>query len=258
MNSKREFELKLRRAQHHLDNLDREITIWLDRNFETLWQEKDPERPDYFSAYVTMERPPINIALLIGDALHNLRGTLDHLAYTLAERYTGSPLPDDIAKHSEFPIFRTLEQERIQRKIRGMHPDAQAIIEQLQPYQAGADWAKDPLWMLHELSNLDKHRLLLTNALVNAMGLFREDRCRNVITGVVELYPGCIEGKTKIATFQARPRDPQQEMNVQFQPIVDVVFQCGCVVDGKSVQQWLNWILFHIKDIIIPKFAPFL
>lgn len=39
-----------------------------------------------------------------------------------------------------------------------MSDEAKAVVESLQPYHRGENWAIDPLWLLHVLSNIDKHR----------------------------------------------------------------------------------------------------
>jgi hypothetical protein len=44
--------------------------------------------------------------------------------------------------------------------IRGWHPDAQTEIEKLRPCHRGSAFRDDPLWILHELDRVDKHRLL--------------------------------------------------------------------------------------------------
>src|SRR5437667_11229671 len=82
-----------------------------------------------------------------------------------------NPLHDDVAHDSQFPIVGDENRKGASGKgpemfkgqtnrIRGIDPKAQAIIEGLQPYQTGAAWRRHPLWLLTELSNLDKHRLL--------------------------------------------------------------------------------------------------
>lgn len=41
----------------------------------------------------------------------------------------------------------------------GLDPQDWTIIEHAQPYQAGEPWSgRDPLWLLHELNRIDKHR----------------------------------------------------------------------------------------------------
>ncbi len=116
-----DHELKLRRAQEHLENLNREIRAWLNGNHYSVRHEYDlnaisdmvpsaelgsvyrldgsvfpPGQPQVpverarfgqgmYIAYATAERPTSDpLSLLIGDALHNLRSALDALAYALA------------------------------------------------------------------------------------------------------------------------------------------------------------------------------
>ena len=106
--------------------------------------------------------PPTRFGLILGDCLHNFRAALDNLVYELAEAYSGSPLPDDVARGSEFLIYiyAAQFQEVKKRKLGGIAPGAQTIIEGLQPYRRRNDPAvKDLLWQLNLLNNIDKHRL---------------------------------------------------------------------------------------------------
>jgi len=183
------------------------------------------------------------------------------LAYTLAEKYSGIPLPDHIAKDSEFPIIGDARNEGIAgvekryandllKKIGGIDPLAQAIIKQTQPYQRGNKFASHPLWMLHELSNIDKHRLLLTGAIQNVSGLFPDNRSRNFTLGEAIIKEGYLEGKTEIATYSGWPTDPSKEMDVKFIPVIEIEFRCGSALDGKSVQLTLMEIVKCIAHTI--------
>jgi hypothetical protein len=71
----------------------------------------------------------------------------------------GEPLPGKIARGSEFPIFsdKSSYAKEHSRKIGGIESEAQKTIEGFQPYHARQLHAH-PLWLLHELSNIDKHR----------------------------------------------------------------------------------------------------
>jgi hypothetical protein len=63
---------------------------------------------------------------------------------------------------SGFPIFHDSKgyEARKQTMIKGIAGSA-ARIDALQPFHRGATFQADPLWMLQELNNIDKHRLLL-------------------------------------------------------------------------------------------------
>ena len=74
-------------------------------------------------------------SLLIGEVLHNLRSSFDHLAYALAAKHT-QPLTEEIVRHSEFPIYGDKYSEGIvavekrhaavlKKKIGGIAPQAQ-------------------------------------------------------------------------------------------------------------------------------------
>jgi hypothetical protein len=112
-----------------------------------------------------LEPPPaVEWAGMTGEVLHNLRSALDHLAYALCLAHAPSEPPPD---RTEFPIFA--EEERFdstQRggglyKLRGMSSAMQAAIRAEQPFSVGERTPKaQSIWLLHEMSNIDKHRNL--------------------------------------------------------------------------------------------------
>ena len=262
MATTRDFLYKFRRAQSHLDDLNVKVDKWLKDSFRTITHEKHPDRPGYFIAYVDIDAVPIDpLVLLIGDVLHNLRGTLDHLAYTLAEKYSGLPLSYQVAKDSEFPIFGDARSEGISgvekryaapfvAKIGSIDPLAQAIIKKAQPYQRGNKFASHPLWMLQELSNFDKHRLLLTGAVHTFTAMFPQKKRDNFTLGEAIVKEGYLEGKTEIVTYSGWPTDPSKEMHVELIPVIEVVFRCGSAFDGVSVHLTLLEILKQTATII--------
>jgi hypothetical protein len=244
-----EFEFKLRRAQRHLDDLCGEISAWLDGNSHTMTHERDDQRTDYYSAYVEMDPCPVIISLLVGDILHNARSTLDHLAYALAARHSGIPLPNDITQQSEFPIFNMPPKgNALTKRIRGICPEAQTIIEELQPYQR--QQGATILSILHELSNIDKHRLLLSAAFVNIDGVINYKECVNCSPEKIQIHSGYLAGKTKVATYKASPHDPSRKVYVEFVALMDVVFRCGSTVDGVSVGTIVTGIVQRVMNII--------
>ena len=271
-----DYLLKLSRAHGHLNDLQENIFQWLDGNHHTLRSHRDPERPNYLSIRVTVQDIPADpFALLVGDILHNLRGCLDHLVYALALKYT-SPLPDDIVKGCEFPIFGDKNAKGMLgagphmfksnglNKIRGIHPGAQAVIKGLQPYHRGKDFASDPLWVLHELSNIDKHRLLImahchSTAMVMDVDRFRTEGNTIILAGPMNVYGGFIEGETEVLNCHAIPADPSRDMNVEFfRPLLDIGFKCGSIVDGIGLTSVLGNIHSHILTDVIPPLSKFL
>lgn len=99
---------------------------------------------------------PDKLAFMLGDAVHNLRSTLDHLAYTVTVANGGIP-----NSQTCFPIFDSGKAytDMSRKKLPGLTPYILDAFDRLQPYRGGfGHWA----WQLHRLDIVDKHRLLLT------------------------------------------------------------------------------------------------
>jgi len=106
-------------------------------------------------AYFRQRQPlPLELGLLIGDALHNARSALDHLAWQLVLAgggtptiQTGFPIVEDAAKFKR----------RVGDALRGADRGAVDVVRALQPWKGGDDL----LWRLHRLDIVDKHHLLM-------------------------------------------------------------------------------------------------
>src|SRR5438045_6634570 len=93
--------LKLEWAKHHIRDLDSEITAFIE-NAYTIGVKPKPEI-FHVLLYVEDAKPiPSSVSLRIGDAIHNLRSTLDHLVWQLVEVAGNTPTGGN-----EFPIFKT-------------------------------------------------------------------------------------------------------------------------------------------------------
>lgn len=264
-------EIKLIRARHHLDDLQNQIGEWFNGGHHRVTVEQNSNLPDHFSVRVIADPIPLEtFAPLIGDILHNLRASLDHLAYALAAKHT-QPLPQEFAEKSEFPIFGDKDRKgrpgmganmfrdnALPTKIRCIHPSAQTAIEKMQPYHRGSSFAEHPLWMLHDLSNIDKHRLLVVTASHSVGAAFIPDDWDNVRLGPMTIKGGLIEGDTEIVSYVARPIDRRREMKMQFHPVLAIAFKGGSVVDGKDAMLVLSEIYDHIVTEVIPPLQPFL
>ena len=106
--------------------------------------------------------PPLRIAVLCGDFVHNVRSALDHLATALVLENEGTPSEDWPFTH--FPICedRLTEKgrERSVTVVGGISDEAAFLLDTLQPYQRVDDPTLHPLWLLNRLWNVDKHRTL--------------------------------------------------------------------------------------------------
>lgn len=159
---------KLDRADTHFDKLRRAIEGFLEERPYSIVSEVDRQTGEcVFTGQVRKPHRVIDLGLLIGDVVQNMRNSLDHLAWQLALRHRPN---DEPPGNTAFPIFKGPDEFERQvvcgrrSPIRGTSKIAQDRIAGLQPcYRAKRPWS-DPLWVLHRLANDDKHRVLHVTA----------------------------------------------------------------------------------------------
>jgi hypothetical protein len=153
--------LKLARAKQHIDDLDAEIARFLARKPYRIMVEPNAsgEHPEWPHDRVMRisEQPPESFSLIIGDAIHNMRSSLDLLVCAFV-RVEGKS-----DKRVQFPIARdanSLEEAIKQANVHRASPKAVDFIRALKPYEGpGGNTA---LCDIHKLDILDKHRLIIT------------------------------------------------------------------------------------------------
>jgi hypothetical protein len=155
------YRAKLARADEHLSALYRETDGWGDSDpFRIVRQSNADGSVHHFSLRFKAQPDVWRWALLLGDALHNMRCALDHIVYALAIRQTGQdPPPDD--SRLMFPICSEPEYWKSARsRIACLNEATRAAIECAQPYNRikPGQWFM-PLWWLAQLNDIDKHRL---------------------------------------------------------------------------------------------------
>lgn len=177
------YRAKLARADEHLSTLYRETDGWGDRDpFRVVRQSNADGSVHEFSLRFQVQPDTLRWALLLGDALHNLRGALDHVVYALAIRQTGQDPPPG-AERLMYPICSDAKywnSKRVQDRIACLSKPTRAAIERTQPYnrlKTGKWFA--PLWWLAQLNDIDKHRLVH----IAALGMAPDDIAINAEPG---------------------------------------------------------------------------
>lgn len=161
---------KLRRAKTHLDALQGASDDFREGKPVALVREVQPDPHELIYRVRVRETPPVEMATIIGDALYNLHSSLDHLAWYLAFLESR---PDPPPSGSTFPIFKNRGRFwRVDnrtgnytawsgaRRLEAMPEGVRRLIEEVQPYRCENRAEHHPLWLLHELSNRDKHSML--------------------------------------------------------------------------------------------------
>lgn len=158
-------QAKLDRADEHVRELDRAVNAFLNNeNYRFVGEAYMEGGYEHRVIYLEIQEfpPDEQWGPIIGDAVHNLRSALEHLAWQIAKPEARAENPRGI----EFPIFLDNpeddpERRRLfKRKLNRLRPEFHAVIERAQPYKTGD--SHHPLWLLDTLWNTDKHRTLHT------------------------------------------------------------------------------------------------
>jgi hypothetical protein len=138
-------------------SLQERINAWVELNIEVVIEDPDPNGPDNIIVAVAKEPLPLAFNVEIGAYLGATRASLDILATTLAIRYRVGK-PDD----ANFPVANSdtafaVGKYKGAKFVKGLPATQRALIEGLKPYKGG----NEPLWSLHHLDIMRKHRRLL-------------------------------------------------------------------------------------------------
>jgi hypothetical protein len=153
---------KIERALLHLREFGDRVRNFTDQAPYKVRGEHNPETNEVvFVAEANHDCPPIplDLSLIAGEVAHQLRSALDHLIWQLVLAHTGQA-PQ--GTKSGFPIFKTEAgfEQRAGSMIAGVSDRAAERIRGAQPYHLGADAESALTWVIHELNNTDKHRLI--------------------------------------------------------------------------------------------------
>ena len=232
--------LKMERAQQHIKEVEAIILAYSkSKSFRLCAEEDATDGMTLLYLRVHKCLPGDDLALIIGDAIHNLWSALDHLVFAILEPQGVDP------KQIYFPVSNTLaefNENRRMKKIECACPKLGDLIrEQVKPYEEG----NNLLWTLNQLDIIDKHRLIIPTVVFSGLEEF------SVISNDVGVYfinngvsmegEGClniarVRGKLKI-TNKGRP-------------IVDVRFGKDTPCEGKSVAAELKEIAKKVSETI--------
>lgn len=150
--------LKVRRAKHHIDELERIFARYITANMKRV-RSQEKSQPRKRASRQFGSTLPEHVPTIVGDAVHNLRVALDH-AYSLlveANNMSGTG-------YTRFPFGRDIQSTL--GSINGTKPNAPSdliineIMHEIQPYAGG----QLSLYELHRLDITDKHQTLLPTA----------------------------------------------------------------------------------------------
>lgn len=135
----------------------------------------------FFIYFADAPRLTKDFGVRVGEVLHNFRGCLDHLAWDLVHRIGKQNLDAKGRKAVQFPLTKNAAnfwgdkrggvQSQADRQLPGVPKDPYlTLIERYQPYRRSTVGR----WMraLRNLSDIDKHRLILPTVMLPQRGQF--------------------------------------------------------------------------------------
>lgn len=230
--------LKLDRARAHADELSRLIRSEYDEaqgdtdapSAVTFRKQLTEGRDAFLITVASVRHPADQCAVVLGDALHNFRSALDHVAWELATRHKGGTPSGSTA----FPVRARradFDAPSVARALADVSEADRERITNLQPFrQAFTHGSEHPLVSLNAMSNHDKHRLLHFAALgpqqISLAGDGRRNTdCEITAVGVNEEMIGKpLEPGTLVAVVEIRRTGPAPDiaMRVRCEAAVSV------------------------------------
>lgn len=176
-------KLKVKRANKHISDLQDAIralketyTVAVEQNAETGYQ-------NLIHTLNFDDAVADDLALIVGDALHNLKSALDFAWIGLLRKYISSA---DLTK-AKFPVYPT--RESLIGALNGIriNPTSNAaifnlLVTDIEPYEGGRYGGI--VYILHELDITDKHLILLgTHPVAELEGIVVQHEHGEVIHG---------------------------------------------------------------------------
>jgi hypothetical protein len=151
--------LKIDRANKHITDADVLVRAWQSPEFQFVREEINPQTGDKLLHYGFVKPLPFeDLALLIGDAIHNLRTALDYAWLATLKKFA----PSRESEFSKFPVYEF--RKKVDAGLKGAHIHTACpklydlLLSQIRPYREGGNHF---IWAIHRLDIRDKHMLLL-------------------------------------------------------------------------------------------------
>lgn len=147
--------VKLERANVHIRDIEARIEALHQTDAARI--EIHPEHRTERLVHTLDESAFDSLALVIGDAIHNLACALDYTWLQTIEKL----IPANVSDRAKFPVYKAIEE--LDGALRKGNVDSACpalfsfMIDDIKPCDGG----NVAIWPVHNFSNRDKHRLLL-------------------------------------------------------------------------------------------------
>jgi len=248
---------KVERAGEHLQAFDKAVQAWGDLHPYGIDQQLDPDTSEHVVRVRKLRHAPlIDWAVVLSDAIHSLRSTLDHLVCVMVRQPpagdcvgTGFPIISNAADWDRRRKGRLAPASGL-AKLRGTDSWTQSTIKGLQPFndrqEAGGGNA---LRILNALANIDKHRALhLAEFFLYSPELRFSPSHAGEVTWV---HPGGpLEDGAEVLRYRLAWGFDQSKVKTETKLGADIVFDQGSPADGMKIAGLLGWLRDYVEWII--------
>jgi hypothetical protein len=239
---------KIARAEFHFKQFESHIERFKKDLYGLVATKDDSQTGERVVYAVYPHHLFLGFSIVVGDVIHQARSALDHLIYAMPRSARAKPKE----RISGFPIFWDADKYKINGKpmIDGLSPAAIAIIDGLQPIKP--DYASDPLYVLQDLWNRDKHRLLsMTRIRLNAFKEGYRDAARTFYleSPIFNLTVAATEDGTEIGRFHPPlTLTPEVEV-IQHAEILGPLFEDAGPATGQDPLKLLPLLIERVESI---------
>jgi len=177
-----------------------------------------PDLPDFFSAR-------------FGDAIHNYRSALDHVAWQLVCHGSTPPQTLDEWAQSRVQWPSYSREKTFRRKIGGRLPGVRKTIKDFihtRHQYVGGNATNQGLMTLYHLSNEDKHKTLIDirTSFLNIQHQIAFDDCLPVSVETPDVSPAPQNGAV-VVTVECVVTKPKPHVTMQSQPTFHIALEGG-------------------------------
>ena len=237
-------------SAQHLKSLEAESILYFKDEPGEVVAEEEPQSGRIICRFNARIPIPDHIPLIIGDALQNLRSSLDYLVWELILAANNEPQNSNLFPVCETP--KVFAEELRRNRLLGVPTDAITEIERLQPYHAGDKWESACLWVLHYFCNINKHRrVLLTTLAVHASHAeWSSTESHSVQSTLTPRYHGA-----EVSSSPA-PSKAGEIMEVKGKIVTFITFN-ERPAEGIQISVCLNQLWGFVDRFLVPKFERF-
>jgi hypothetical protein len=218
-------KLKIKRAKQHIGDLHSKLQAFAATDYYSLRVDKDAETGNNILKFSVTKAPPEETALVIGDAIHNLKSALDLLVNDVFFEKLNRR-----SDYTKFPVCET--RDKLVATMNGgtirqaSEAIADLIVDVIKPYKGG----NDALYALHHLDICDKHMLLLPVVQITSLldVSAEDDRGARMVNATL-----VIDGSGKSANVFATPGELQ--IKNYGKPVPSIFFDKGLPMEGEPI-----------------------